>query len=911
MTIQSAIYQKAGTDNRAVVNDGYASPSKAELEDLAKELHEVGEKSGKKDDYDKRLESLATQFLPNLNPEDQRRFMEVVLDGDKGAKDSWLQPARLDKLVGNGRISTDDRQRVLDSLQPAPASGSPSGNGNADPKVDPPGDVLSDGYREVGADDRFVYDDVKNVSYPGEYEDGWLRFETSDGGKYAVNAKNSPETFGLAERKYLDVGQPTVDAARGRAGLPSTAETDLFSLETSEEVDGHKLKVGDAAMKLMIDGIKGDKNLSEDGSQAQFVRLVEARSAVNSGKFVHPVYENRNIGVGGVTITESENLLKLESSDMQEMLDEGAVNQKLDALMRTDEISGMYQDSLTEAVGKVPEDQRKRLADQLAKVVESPDYVAEASKLPAWDKPRMQADVEDAVSQLSLLDPERAKGAGQTFALNALASDIDSSFADPDAIPADAKVDAVDAGLGAVKNGIDKAKLPFDLADKIDGFLKDGGGAAKEDFANLAADLGKEGFYTREDIDKVFDGHDFRSNQKETIRSLYDDLSSNGVLPAVTGAIGMASTVRGLVKDGLGETPEEKLATAGGLISMVGSLPDTTKLMGNLVKGIDGSALDLLGVDKSIKSNMDVETKSGNRAVFAIGDNVAGTEIPEAANVKNPDAVLDGLKKAAGAPDGHALGDTVVSRMSKSTLKVMSDYAGKAGGLLGVVTGGMDAASAFSGDESGAEKASAVLSVMSGTIDLAPDALKAGSKFVSAVGGKAAGAVAERVVGAITRGLGPVGLALTVASELVSVFVDDANDKKEAKEQYAWFSKLGEDGVTKGDWNLKYDYAVTTLAAFGNARSHIKNLQELRDADWGGRQAPKDRSLFDFHREEFADFKSKWEKDRGADTYVEFLDPGKRKADFKREKDHMDEVKAYMDSHPTYFPGYNDWVLDL
>lgn len=52
-------------------------------------------------------------------------------------------------------------------------------------------------------------------------------------------------------------------------------------------------------------------------------------------------------------------------------------------------------------------------------------------------------------------------------------------------------------------------------------------------------------------------------------------------------------------------------------------------------------------------------------------------------------------------------------------------------------------------------------------------------------------------------------------------------------------------------------------------------------------------------------------KYRGADTYVEFLDPDKRKADFEREKAHMDEVEGYTDKHPTYFPGHNDWVLEL
>lgn len=913
--------------NKAVAyvpgNGDYKSPTKAELEELADKLHDVGEKKAKKDDYDRRLEALASEFLPTLSPEDRGRFIGTVMEKDKGALDSWLQKDRLDKLVDKGRIDDSDRKRVLDgvsrgfgddhipkdkaaefidaSRKPEPVKDEPA------PKDDKPSeapkDILADGYRQFGKDDRVVYEDIKNVSYPGEYKDGWLRFETKDGGKFAVDKTNAPDVYALAERSYLDVGQQTIDNARDRAKLDPTAKTDVFSLETSEEVDGHKLKVGDAAMKLMIDEIKGKKDLFDGSPQAEFLRMVEARSAVTNGKFIHPVYENRHISVGGRTKTETENLLKLEPVDMKEMLDEGKINQRLDALMRDEQVSALYQKSLKEAVGKVPEEDRKSMADKLAKVVESPDYVQEIGKLPKWDQPRAQADVEDAISQLGLLDSDRAKSAGQKFAMNALARDIDAGLAD-DSFTPEAEVDGVEAGLGAVTNAMEKAKLPVDLTEQIKEFLGKGGDDAKRDFAKVTAQLRKDG-YAPEDIDKAFANVDFASDKKDSIRNLISNLDNSGLLPSVSGAIGIASTVRGLVKDGLGETPEEKLAVAGGIIGMVGSLPDAKKLLSNLGKGIDGSSLDLLGVDKQVKENIGVDTRYGNQAVSAVGGNVAATDIPPT-DIANRDQIVKGIEQTAGdAAKGN------LSRISASTLKVLSDYSGKAGGVLGVVTGGMEAAAAFNGDSSPAEKAEAVLGVVSGTLELAPDVLKAGSRFVAAVGGQAAGAVAERVVGAITRGLGPVGMLLSVASELVSVFVNNAKDKKEASEQYDWFKKLGDDGVTHGDWNLKYDYAVTTLNSFGNARDYIHNLRELRGADWGGRQAPGDRSIFDFHREEFADFKGKWEKDRGATTYVEFLDADKRKADFKREKDNMDEVKEYMDKHPTYFPGYNDWVLDL
>lgn len=926
MAIES-ISQTSAVNNAAGKGD-YVSPSKAELEDLADKLHDVGEKSRKKDDYDRRLQALASEFLPTLSAEDRGRFLGVVLEKDEGATGSWLQKDRLDKLVDGGRLSGDNRQTVLDAVQrgyddgnvekekaaefvdtdkpsqaPAEEGG---GDGGADP-VEAPRDVLEGGFKEVGSGDEIAYDDIGNVSYPGEYGDGWLRFETKGGDKLAVNEKNAPGAYGLAERAYIDQGRQTIDDARTAAGLPSLSETDAMSLETSVEVDGHKLKVGDAAMKLMVDDIKGRKDLYEDSPQAEFLRLIEARSAVTNGKFIHPVYENRNMGVGGVTITETENLLKLEQADTKEMLDEGAINRELSEVMGNEEISALYQKSLKSAVEQVPEGDRKDMADKLAKVVESGDYVAAGEELPANDKPRFQADIEDSLSQLSLLDPERGKRAGQTFALNALAGDIDASFVDPKSVSGAAKVDAVDAGLGAIKKGMGQAKLPVDLGNRIDEVLK-GGDDAKRDFADVVSVLRSEGA-DPDRIDAAIDDVKFASTKKESIRGLVNDLSSNGVLSAVTGAIGITQTIRGLVDKGFGDTPEQVLATTGGVLGMVGSLPDSTKLLRNIAGQVDGAALDLLGVDGKVKDALGIENKAGGnqQAVSAIGKRVADTDIPAVEGLANADEILDGLSDAAGKefkPDQLA-------RMSKATLKALSTYSGKAGGLLGVVTGGLGAADAFASDKSDAEKASAVLGVMSGATGVLPDALKLGSKFVSAVGGEGAGAVASRAVGAIMRGLGPVGVVMTAVSALVDVFVGDAKDKKEAKEQYQWFSKLADQGVMKDDWNLKYDYAVTTLNSFGNARSHIKNLSGLRDADWGGRQAPKERSIFDFHREEFADFKSKWEKDRGADTYVEFLDPDKRKADFKREKDQMDEVKEYMKSHPTYFPGYNDWVLDL
>lgn len=100
------------------IPDDYSAPSRSELEDLAKELHSVGDIKGKKDDYDKRLTALANDFLPELKVEDRGRFIGAILENDEGAtkSDSWLQGSRLDKLVDDEKITAGQRQQVLEAF---------------------------------------------------------------------------------------------------------------------------------------------------------------------------------------------------------------------------------------------------------------------------------------------------------------------------------------------------------------------------------------------------------------------------------------------------------------------------------------------------------------------------------------------------------------------------------------------------------------------------------------------------------------------------------------------------------------------------------------------------------------------------------------------------------------------------
>lgn len=764
--------------------------------------------------------------------------------------------------------------------------------------------VTEGGYEMVARDAQITYEDIRSVDIPGEIQPGYIRFTTHDGTKHVVAQIGNPSIFAAAEQKYLDIGAPTVDLARDKAGLPPKGETDAFSLKTDIESGDEKLTIGQAAYKELVDQYK-DADLEPDSNQAKLVRLLEARDAVSNGKFIKPTYEAPKPWTG--TKTEVESLTQLEPADMKDIFDSAAINREIEYLMRQEPIATDFAAKLDEAVKAVPEADRKAMVDKLAGVVESADYVDQISKLPAWDAPRARADVEDAISQLSLLDPDRARSAGQTFTANALARDFDSAFADPTKVSDEAKGGGVADVLETVKGTLDTVTgLPGDIGEQIDVLLGKDGADARVDVANVAAELRANG-YKSEDIDKAFSKIDFSSGDKDSIRKLFDQLDSQGLLPAVTGAFGLAGAVHSLSTGEFG-TAEENLAVAGGLIGFVGSLPDAAKVLPNLV-GIDASALNLLGVDGKTQSALGVGSAEPNSIVSKVGERVAATDVPAPTGLSDADKVTDGFRGLISGGDAGADASRL-SRSATAAVDVVSKFTGVAGGVLDVVTGGMAVKEAFGEDGSPGDRAEAVLSLISGSSELASAGANALSAFASAAqGGQAS--TASRVLSTLSRGLSAVGVAAGVVSLLIGTWVQSAKDKSFVKDQYEWFKTLAEDGIARPDWNLKYDYAVTTLAEFRNAGSKSDAIASLRDDDWGGRQAPGDRSIFDFHREEFADFREKWEKDRGADSYAPFLDKSKREADFKREKDQMDEVKAYRDAHPTHFAGHNDWVLDL
>jgi hypothetical protein len=764
--------------------------------------------------------------------------------------------------------------------------------------------VTEGGYQMVARDAQITYDDIRSVDVPGEVQPGYIRFITKDGAKHVVAEIGNPSIFAAAEQKYLDVGAATIDLTRGKADLPPKKDTDAFSLKTDIESGDEKLTIGQAAYKGLVDQYKKD-DLEPDSDQAKLVRLLEARDAVSNGKFIKPTYEDFKPWTG--TKTEVESLTQLEPADMKEIFDSAAINREIEYLMRREPIAKDFAAKLDEAVKAVPEADRKAMADKLAKVVESADYVAEISKLPSWDAPRARADVEDAISQLSLLDPDRARSAGQKFTANALAKDFDSAFADPTKVDDEALGGGVADVLETVKGTLDTVTgLPGEIGEQIDSLLGKDGADARVDAGKVAAELRANG-YKPEDIDKAFSKVDFASGEKDSIRKLFDQFDSQGLLPAISGAFGLAGAVHSLSTGEFG-TAEENLAVAGGLISFVGSLPDAAKVLPNLA-GIDASALTLLGVDGKTQDAIGVGSAEPNSIVSKVGERVAATDVPEPTGVDKADEITKGF---GGLISGNGAGADAsrLSRSATAAVDVVSKFTGVAGGVLDVVTGGMSVEQAFGEDGSPGDRAEAVLSLISGSSELASAGANALSTFTSAAqGGQAS--TASRVLTTLSRGLSAVGVAAGVVGLLIGTWVQSAKDKSFVKDQYEWFKNLAGDGIARPDWNLKYDYAVTTLAEFRNAGGKNDVIADLSHEDWGGRQAPGDRSIFDFHREEFAHFREQWEKDRGAESYAPFLDPAKREADFKREKDHMDEVKAYREAHPTHFDGYNDWVLDL
>ncbi|HRN61055.1 MAG TPA: hypothetical protein PLF73_01155 [Luteimonas sp.] len=93
-----------------------------DVEAKAAEILDVGDRRFRRDDYEARMDFFA-QELEKLDPNARAALFDEILEQDSGAPQSWLTVKRLNNLVGEGRITSQERDAIFDAFGAAYVNG--------------------------------------------------------------------------------------------------------------------------------------------------------------------------------------------------------------------------------------------------------------------------------------------------------------------------------------------------------------------------------------------------------------------------------------------------------------------------------------------------------------------------------------------------------------------------------------------------------------------------------------------------------------------------------------------------------------------------------------------------------------------------------------------------------------------
>lgn len=713
-----------------------------------------------------------------------------------------------------------------------------------------------DGYKLVN-ENSFTNEDIEGALIGPEDEvgPGLIRAEVfDDRGERrkiivaeALNAELYDRIVTVDEHRRYD--SKTLDESRAAADLPKVSDLDLLAKETrvTDPNDGkRKLTVGELTWQnLIADWKKGieDGSIKAGDDRAKLYDVLRAQAASESG--LDMVVLDMSMGQSTTRVT---------SEDLSPILDRVKLDLRTTELLGSESVQKDLQAHQRKALDELSG--KDEMLEQIEKMAFGADYVQYIAKLKENGQHGLaEADIARTYASLAAFDMQKAAQFAQSMMIDANAIDLDRLIANPaeinDENVALATQDTLKTLLAALKKGgIDIPRRTLETERFVQEFL--GNKQTAKAFGEALRELGhtfrKKGAVTAADIDKVM-GKDIYKTISEgaqgSMLKTLSELNANGVLGSTGGLISLASGIYQLAGKGgsLADTPEERLAIAKDMVSVLGAGQHFVNLGTNIIDHINGTQLNqMMGLDKSLPQIFGKDRQAGGARSFSIieGDlkklyedfNAAIDAAPIADRAKLGEKLNmsdENLKKVVtGFNEGYAKnpglkGSSPGTRAVSAFLRVMDAGANTFTGVADVVLGGLKIKSGVnSGDDS--VIAQGAITVASGAFTLAGG----GAQIAALVGSNVARALAGPLLW--------LGAGLTVALTPFLIVEDIKHNKRMDKHRddiEQLFERLDRDEV---------------LAADGLRRFEFLNAYMY---NYGQRDAPDDVSIFDYRGEEY------------------------------------------------------------
>ncbi|MGE7991694.1 hypothetical protein ACQKPE_11695 [Pseudomonas sp. NPDC089554] len=720
--------------------------------------------------------------------------------------------------------------------------------------------AAADGYRKASPDEYLSStEDIMSVGGAGDYGPGLIAFtQRKPGGeeqKIVVSQFDNPQMFEQISAYRTSIAEQItdVDALRAEHGLPPLKEVTVDELPTTEKgEDGQALSVRDLAIKELVDGYRAgikDGSIAQDDPRAKFVRALEAKSMSEHGMQIIPEHGFGNHGNATDAIT-------VTSRDVRdEIFDVKAIDAQMTELLGNDTIVKDLKAAHDSALGKVEggsakvDETRQKLLDSTS----SDAFAKYIDSLQANGQTELATqEIQSAYASLADLDPSRADEFLQNLQIDGYTQELDKLLADPSKISDEntalATTDQALLILQAIKAGGDA--LPRRGLATYEKFVellgKDGRMAA--DFGKVMTHLGDvwqaNGTVTLDDINRAV-GTELMPNLSAENRSAFTRaisfLSDNGVLGSMGGAISLGRAIYQLAGKGgsLADTPRERVGIANDFIGFLSTGSHFATLGTKAFdKAFGTNAYKLMGLDRSVpaiwskpganapdgvpRTVQDVQNNYYNIIDDAMGEGrdvskaLNGQPFDEASMTKLHEGIESGIEKRGGVA-----GAGKVARFAGSAIKVIGAGADVVGGVISVVTGGLTIRDGVREKDP--------IKIASGSLSVA-----GGASSLIGAAGSVAGAIG--VTGRLVPLLGPVGFLFSGVFSFVGAILGDIKSAKLHKvslQKWDQIQDFKQDGLLKPNGDEAYVWLQTYLS------------------DWGQRDAPGDRSIFDFRKEEW------------------------------------------------------------
>ena len=714
-----------------------------------------------------------------------------------------------------------------------------------------------DGYERVDGNP-FTDADIEGatIGVKDEVGPGLVRAEVfdADGGsrKVIVAKESNPQLYdrfvAVDEGRRNDDGK--IDDARKDADLPTMSELDVGNLETNTadpNDPNRKLTVSEQTWQNLIaewkTGVE-DGSIGKDDDRAKLYNALRAQAASEGG-----------LDMVVLDMSMGQNTAKVSGDDLSSIIDRVKVDERTAELFGAESVQKDFQAQQAKSLDALPD--KTAVREKLEGMAFSEDYsryIAELKK--DGNDGLAEADISKTYAALAAFDPEKAAQFSQHMMIDATTMDLDKLLADPSGINDQNTVlatqDTVKTLLAALKKGgVDIPRRTVETERFVQEFL--GNKQTAKTFSSALKELGatfsQNGTVTQADIEKVMAKDVYKTlgegAQGSMLRTL-SELNGNGVLGSAGGLISLASGIYQLAGKGgsLADTPEERLAIAKDMVSVLGAGQHFVNLGSNIVDSVRGTQVNqMLGLDKSLPQIFGKDQPQGGGRPFSV---VEGDlkKLFEDFNAAVDAAPIDNKQKLAekldlsednmktlteGFRDGFAKnpglnGSTPSTRAVSAFLRIMDAGANTFTGVADLVLGGLKIKSGLNSNDQ-TVVAQGAITVAAGAFNLAGG----GAQMAALVGSNVARALAGPLLWA--------GAALTVALTPFLIVEDiKHNNRMDAHRDdlQDLFSDLSEQGLLTEDGDKRFEFLDTYMYNYGQ------------------RDAPEDKSIFEYRDGEYA-----------------------------------------------------------